>query len=441
MSLRTHNTLLIAILWFGTLSAQETMRVVVCDGETGGPLAGVRLGDGSGREAISDEKGSVGFPWKGRDKVTLTASITGYVSVDTLVSRASVGTVPFVLSMHRSVEEFAPVIIRPGPQVVYQLPDLHVGAYYANAEGLWVLVYEKPGLWHRQEAAGQQVLKGARLHLLDTLFREVHSVMLPGAAVALHHDHMHRPIVEGLDGAWLARRGNTGLELVPLAPGTLERAVLPWTDSIPGRLLGSDRDPTFPAFRHIAFDPRTEQASVVYPVEDTHVMQLFRSQYKYMSGHDKVVAMDLERETGVEREIIAGYMTGFYNDPYFKVPYAPLFVMNDTLCVFDRYAGRISRFDTDLRPSGIAPFSGSFGRERWNTLLQDDITGRVWAVFARGVRTWLREVDTGDGTFGPAITLTHPFPQEVQVNDGHAYYLYRPYGSLQHRTLYRESLR
>ena len=160
-----------------------------------------------------------------------------------------------------------------------------------------------------------------------------------------------------------------------------------------------------------------------------------------MSGHDKVVAMDLERELGVDREVIAGYMTAFYNDPYFDVPYAPLFVVHDTLCVFDHYRERIRRFAPDLTVLGETALTYDKERAWKNKLLQDAVDGRIYAVFARSVHTWLREVDPKTGELGRVITLTYPFPEEVQVHDGHAYYVYRPYGSLQHRTLYREALR
>ena len=89
-------------------------------------------------------------------------------------------------------------------------------------------------------------------------------------------------------------------------------------------------------------------------ITDARTLELFRSQYKYMQGRDKVIAMDLALETGIDAEIIAGYMTGFPDDLYFHPPYAPLFVINDTLCVFDHYRERIARYNSALHPIGEA---------------------------------------------------------------------------------------
>lgn len=436
--------LLTALFLYKTTAGQEKLLLgLVLDSASSAPLVGAQVTErGSRSGVVTDAAGRFRLPCGRTSTLSLRISHMGHRPLERTVSPTEMeggGTLVF-----RMVPE---VIILPEatvhralPEVVYQRQDLHVGAYFANEDGLWVLVYEKPQLWHRQDRAGEQVLRGARLHLLDTLFQERHVLMLPSSARALHHDHRQRVIVEGMDEAWLAVKGDDGIELERIDRATLHDAVLPWTDSIPGYLLGNNLSTTYPAFDHIAYDPQAETARLICAVEDERLMDLFRSQYKYMSGHDKVVAMDLEKELGVDREVIAGYMTAFYNDPYFDVPYAPLFVVNDTLCVFDHYRERIRRFSTDL--GAIDEVAMSHHAERnWKTaLLQDAVNGKIYAVYAKGIHTWLREVDPMSGALGRVITLTHPFPEEVQVRAGHAYYVYRPYGSLQHRTLYRESL-
>ena len=153
-----------------------------------------------------------------------------------------------------------------------------------------------------------------------------------------------------------------------------------------------------------------------------------------------MIAMDLEIETGIDREIIAGYMTEFHRDPYFDAPYAPLFVVNDTLCVFDHFKERVRRFTKELRPIDEVPITYHQDRDWRSCLLLDQATGAVYAVFARGVKAWLRRVDTSTGDLGPVQAMTFRFPEDIQVHDGYIYYVYRPFGSLQRRTLYREPM-
>ncbi|MEO8588504.1 MAG: hypothetical protein ABI432_03975 [Flavobacteriales bacterium] len=433
-----------------TAEGQEKLLTgMVVDSISGSALEGAEVRVlGSAISVITDVHGHFRIPWDHRAPISILATHLGFVPVDLLLPPGDVKLgETLLLRMAPAVIELDPFnFVRPPPEVVFQRDDLHVGAYFANDDGLWVLVYAKPQLWHSEGNAGEQVLRGARLYLLDTLFNERFSCPLPSDARGLYHDHNQRAIVEGMTDAWVAEvrsmaDGEEGIELGRIDRTTLHEAVLPWTDSIPSYLLGSNISPMYPAFDHIAYDPGTASSRLICSVEDTRLMDLFRSQYKYMSGHDKVVAMDLEQELGVDREVIAGYMTAFYNDPYFDVPYAPLFVVNDTLCVFDHYRERIRRFAPDL--TALDEITMTYQKERtWKTrLLQDAVDGRIYAQFARGVHTWLREVNPGTGGLGRVITLTYPFPEEVQVHDGHAYYVYRPYGSLQHRTLYREALR
>lgn len=433
------------LFFYKTAEGQEKLLLgLVLDSASSAPLVGAQVTEGGANTGVvTDATGRFRLPWDRTSPVSLRISHMGHRTLDRTVRPSEMGTREvLVFRMAPEVFVLPEAIVRKAlPEVVYQRADLHVGAYFANDDGLWVLVYESPKLWHRQDRAGEQVLRGARLHLLDTLFQERHVLTLPTSARALLHDHRQRVIVEGMDEAWLALKGEDGIELERIDRTALHEAVLPWTDSIPGYLLGNNLSPTYPAFDHIAYDPRTDAARLICAVQDEHLMDLFRSQYKYMSGHDKVVAMDLEKELGVDREVIAGYMTAFYKDPYFDVPYAPLFVVNDTLCVFDHYRERIRRFTPDL--AAVDEVSMSHHTERnWKTrLLQDAVDGRIYAMYAKGIHTWLREVDPMSGALGRVISLTHPFPEEVQVRAGHAYYVYRPYGSLQHRTLYRESLR
>jgi hypothetical protein len=153
-----------------------------------------------------------------------------------------------------------------------------------------------------------------------------------------------------------------------------------------------------------------------------------------------VVASDIALRTGLDRETVAGFMTGFSQDILYKVPYAPLFVVRDTLMVFDHYKGRVRAFTAGLEPLEGPPITHQNER-RWKRLLHDRGEGRIYAVYAQALRTWLREVDVHTGQLGPARMLTHTCPDELQVHDGYAYYVYRVSGSLQKRTLYREWMR
>jgi len=443
IKLRSIALLIIALLAGTTMAQRTVLHGLVMDAATERPLADAHV-QVKGVQLVAVTSGTGGFELvlAHAKAVVLVVSRVGYTAEERKVSAYELATgEPVVIRMlPRTVELPAVTIKRPAPEVVYQREDLHVGDYLTNSEGVWVLTYERPKLVHRHDEQGKQVYREGRLHLLGTDLVERSSVRLPTDVCRLRQDAAHRVVVEGTRCAWVAMESGGELVLEEISLKTMREHVIPWTDSIAGQLLGSNFDRTFPAFDHFAFDVLSQGSRPICTVQDDFRMELFRSQYKYMSGHDKVVAMDMALETGVDAEIIAGYMTGFYNDIYFKAPYAPLFVVRDTLCVFDHYQERIRRFLPDLTEVDAVPIT--YHRERtWKTrLIQDRADGSVYAVYARNLRTWLREVDTTSGKLGPERLLDHPGPEEVQVHDGHAYFIYRPFGSLQHRTLYRQAI-
>lgn len=417
----------------------------VLDGPDGAPIQGVHVRISYGGEqvgpTVTDRDGRFSLAVPRRHGGVLHLSHVGHVAVNMSLD-GKVDGAPLRVVMEVAVIDIPEVVVRRhGPEEVYKRPDLHVGGHHVTKDGVWVLAYERPRLWHRQEHAGERLFREARVVLLDTSFREVAARRLPGEVRGMYRDHRGRPVVDGRDAAWVAEWRDPDIMLGRIGRDTLHRMVLPWTDSTAGHIYGSGRTATWPAFDHLAFDPVKDTQWVVCSVSDDHVMGLFRGQYKYMSGRDKVIAMDMELRTGIEREIVAGYMTGFHHDPYFKVPYAPMFIVSDTLCVFDHVKGGIKRFTPVGEAIDEVPMRHIDDRAWRGELLQDAADATVYALFARGGRAWLCAVDVSTGGLGPPSGLTYRFPEDVRVHGGHAYYVYRPQGGLDHRTLYREPLR
>ena len=329
------------------------------------------------------------------------------------------------------------------PEIIFQSDTLHAAVFEPGCDGLWVLAYAHPRMWRDQTRAGQEIYRDVVLVLLDTLLNEVARKPVPGECTGLHIGRRGEAYVIGSDRVWVVRLNDGHLSFSTMLTTAFQEAVRPWTDSIAGHWLGSDFDATYPGFDHIAYEPVSDIVSVFCSVQDTFVMELFRSQYKYMSGHDKVVAMDAELRTGVDREIVAGYMTCFYNDPYFKAPYAPSFIRRDTILVFDHTSGQVRRFTQRRDAIDVVPFAyheGRTGRAWTGHVMQDRADGEVYALFESEGRAWLCAIDPANGRLGPKHMLDVKWPQQVRVHARHAYYIHRPFESLQKRTLYRERL-
>ena len=440
MGPRTLLTMLFAAL-LGTGAAQELYWTgMVVDSADGRPIAQVNISAVSGSWGTSTDSAGV-FEVPSRvGVVTVRLSHIGYATRTIEVGGKASKEPVHILLIRAAVDLAAFDVTRRVPEVVFQRDDLHVADFKVDRNGIWVLAYEHRRVVMSEQDAGRKILRGVRLFLLDTAFSTLTSATIPGEVIGLHRAHDGRILVETYSDAFVLHGSVGAIELEQVGLKVLYNAILPWTDALPGKLLGSDQDPGFPAFDHFAYAPRDSSVEVYCSVIDAPLMELFRSQYKYMSGRDKVVAMDLAREKGVDKQIIAGYMTGFQFDPYFRALYAPMFRTGDTLCVFDHYKACIRRFDAQLTLRNEVPIGYHERRDWEGELLQDPIDEHVYASFKRRGVLGLCQVETTSGELGRPHHMQDRYPEQVQIHGGYVYYVYRPKESLEHRTLYREAL-
>lgn len=435
--------MLCALVPCGTGRAQFVLHIEVVDSVTKEPvpMAEVKGEDGS-MIARTDDEGRFVFRLRQELGVYITVSRFGYLSADLMVPDGG-GTLRVAL-LPDQVELQPHEVHRAVPEVIFQSDTLHAAVFEPGADGLWVLAYAHPRMWRDQARASEEIYRDVVLVLLDTLLNEVGRKTIPGECTGLHIGRKREAYVIGTDRVWSAHLIDERIVLKTMLTTVFREAVLPWTDSIAGHWLGSNFDPAYPGFDHLAYEPVNDMVSVFCSVQDTFVMELFRSQYKYMSGHDKVVAMDAELRTGIDREIVAGYMTGFQHDKYFKAPYAPSFIRHDTILVFDHTSGQLRRFAQRREAIDVVPFTyhaGRTGRAWTGRIMQDRVDGEVYALFELDGRAWLCAIDPDSGQLGAKQFLDAKWPEQVRVQAGHAYYIHRPFESMQRRALYRERLR
>jgi len=428
------------------MAQSRAIEFTVLDSLEGAPIEQVSVSwseQGARIEAVTDDEGHCLVRQLSDATVSILFRRVGYHSRTVDVRWAQRSTKDKMIVRLSSLE-MAPVeVTRPKPEVIFQRPDLHAADLLINDEGIWVLAYEHPRMLRAEGEAGQEILRDVRLVLLDSSYREYASCPVPEEVKGLRRDLHNTVVIEGTSRAFGVARLADDIELVPFGLEDLRSKVLPWTDSIPGWVLGSNTDKVMPAFDHIAFDPTADSIRVVCTVMDTFMLSLFRSEYKYLKGPEKVVAMNLASELGVDKEVVAGYMSGFQHNIWFKPVYAPLFVVGDTMLVFDHASARMWKFTRDFKEAGRAPLpylSKVEGRDWSGRIIQDRKTSALYAVFQRNGYQWLRVIDPMTGLLGPRTRLTYRYPERTQVFNGSVYYVYRPFESLQKRSIYREKV-
>lgn len=436
-------------LLLGLSNARAQSRVLsvsVLDSLEGSPLEAVNVSwqdRGALLQTTTDEEGHCLIRQMNDPRIEIRFSVAGYKEKRVAVTWSE-RREKSQLTVRLAFFELPPVpITRPKPEVIFQRPDLHAADLLINDDGIWVLAYEHPRMLRGEGEAGEEILRDVRLVLLDTAYREFASCPVPEEVKGLRRDLHNTVVIEGTSRAFGVARTADDIELVPFGLKDLRDKVLPWTDSIPGWVLGSNTDRVIPVFDHLAYDPVSDSTRLVCTVMDTFMLSLFRSEYKYLKGPEKVVAMNLASQLGVDKEVVAGYMSGFQHNVWFKPVYAPLFVVGDTLLVFDHSSARLRKFTRDLKEAGHVPLpylTKVQGRDWSGRIIQDRRSQALYAVFQRNGYQWLREIDPVSGTMGGRTRLTYRYPERTQVFDGSVYYVYRPFESLQKRSIYREKL-
>jgi hypothetical protein len=172
------------------------------------------------------------------------------------------------------------------------------------------------------------------------------------------------------------------------------------------------------------------------------MMELYRSEYKWVDVRTKLWAKEKEHQTGIDAEIWVG-ANYFTQSIYYKELYAPMFHRNDTLFVFDYYKDMLLCYSAHGDPIDSIPIYHHYNPRStgWKKqLIQDRITGEIYAVYDKAGFTYLGNVNVTTGLISELVRLEYRYVDKLAVHNNAVYYVYRPFESVQKRFLYKEKL-
>ena len=329
----------------------------------------------------------------------------------------------------QSIEEV--VVAAPGvPIPVFESKKLHVSDFEILKNGeLILLTYPK------------QLKKGSRLLLFDG--KNVKSSFeIEKRAEGLVRDFRGNPHVVCQDAVFGVYANDREVGIATLEKDYYMKYVAPIVDTNKTKMYFSNFNKDYPAFDYFSFDRLDSAYTKILEIEDELMMELYRSEYKWVDVRTKLWAKNKEIQTGIDAEIWVG-MNYFTQSIYYKELYAPLFHRNDTLFVFDYYKDFLRTFDAVGNKIDSIPIYHHYDKRHtgWESnLIQDRVTGQVYAVFDRGGYMYLGWVDTKTGEINEQVELEYRYAHDIQVFNNHIYYIYRPFESPQKKYLYKERL-
>jgi hypothetical protein len=330
------------------------------------------------------------------------------------------------------VQNLGGVIVKaPGiPRVVFGSEQISVADFELFEQGeLLLLTYSRT------------LKKGSELVLYDgrTILKKL-SVL--GDPTHLTCDYTGNPVVMCEDKVFSTRFSNKVLQLQEIERKAYDGGLALIIDTHETKVVYSNFNPYYPSFNYFIYDT-TDSSRIALPeIQDDLMMELYRSEYKWVDIRTKLWAKNLELQTGIDAEIYVG-ANYFTQSLYYKEPYAPLFLKNDTILLFDYCKSVLYKFDLVGEKIDSISINHHLKRKQtgWrNELIQDKKTGDIYALFSKNGNTYVCKMDLISGELHQKVQLEYKYVEKVQVYDNHAYYVYRPFESAQKKYVYSERL-
>lgn len=317
------------------------------------------------------------------------------------------------------------------PETVYGNRQHHVADYEFSDNKIILLTYER------------KLEKGSRLLLCREDMHVYANILVPDVAKELFRDFQGHINLVCEEKVYSINVYDTTMGLVPVEKKYFTDQIQPLVDTNNRHIYFSNFIDVYPAFDYFAFNQYDSSYKKLRHLIDKPLMDLYRAQYKYVDGRDKLEAYRAELRTGIDKEIWVALWSGFPQSIYYRPLYAPMFLKEDTILIFDHYTNRLFRYDNEnkiIDSIEIDYHLGKTGKE-WETQLVKDYTNEmIYGVFQRAGKYFLKELNTQTGEITRVTGLQYKYPERIKVNNNYVYYIYRPFESSQTRFLYKEKI-
>jgi len=329
------------------------------------------------------------------------------------------------------IQEVQNVYVRPNkPDTVFASKTYSIADFELGANGeLYLLSYEKN---LQKDAQLQCIWNDTALFLQN----------IPERANALRRDFRGNIHVETATNMYGLQRSDSALQLGSIPKDYFYKYIAPIVDTSLTRQFYSSYMDIYPAFEYGCMDKLDSTYKSILHIQDDLMMELYRSEYKWVDVRTKLWAKNLEIKTGIDAEIYVG-ANYFTQSLYYEPVYAPLFLVKDTLYIFDYPKDMLRVYSIDGKLLKSIPIFHHYHAKETGfqkNLQQDRKTGEVYAVFQKDGYTSIGKLNLKTGQVEYRVRLAFRYVEKVRVDNKAAYFIYRPFESTQKKFLYRQKI-
>ncbi|MEI7596932.1 MAG: carboxypeptidase-like regulatory domain-containing protein [Bacteroidota bacterium] len=128
----------------------------------------------------------------------------------------------------------------------------------------------------------------------------------------------------------------------------------------------------------------------------------------------------------------------FENEFMYKPVFAPLFIINGMVYLFDHDDDNIKIFNKNNEITQEIPINYHNDKTWQKEFVFDEITKKVYAIFKKNGLTSLAEINLENGSIGEKIQIPDfVFVEKIHVNNGFVYFLYKEKTNYEFKQLYK----
>jgi len=426
-------TLLLFII-FSFVSAQDNVVIMgtVSDLKSNKEIENVHVKVNQRNIVVkSDKQGNYKIILPKRKRITLVYTHIAYeINYEPIVSDKD--TIFLNIQLKGKIEELPEYDFAAGsiPKIVFKSAQISIADYEFYEDNYLFLVY------------GKRLSKDSHIYLVDEDEQIIANHFVPGEAVELYTDYLGNINLICKRAIYRVGIQNDKISMYELPLDDFNLLIKPIVDTLESSILFSDFLRQFPRFKYYVFSPEDTSVAVIKEVVHKDMDWKYNFEYEFLSNAEKQFAKRMaKRFKGYDKYDIAASMTGFANGFLYQTVYAPLFVINDTIAIFDHSESKIWKFIEDTIEAGEVPFSYHKPKKKssWKRrLIMDEANGKIYAVFLKNGFYYLKEINVSSGKIVAEKKLTHQYVSKLKMKDGYIFYTYKPKQTLQKKFLYKE---
>ena len=425
------HSILVVLLLLSTW-AHAQYRGVVVSADSKKPVAGAVVRWTNSRiGTITDESGRYAIE---KNKSGYTVQSLGYYDYVGM-------TLPDTVFLQPESYVLPAISISDEPDSVFGNKRYSVGDYVWWKGELLLVLYEHEKYFKRTEET-RDLFEEAWLARMDSTGKITSSFHINEPAEALHLSPTGDCFLKTEKSVFHITE-NPAIQLDYVDPATFTKELEPICGFLRSNIVFSNFSKAYPAFSYFHVPAEMHEAHIITTVADSFTMELFHSEFKYLSGRGKRDAFQYELDYGIPKEVIAGYMSGFKDSPYYHDPVAYFVQKENTWTIYNCSQRCILIVDEHGHvlanaKMGSANTLADLAEERkiLNVMAREDGQTVVFAQDKLGVCGMYEVNEVGEVTH--QRDLYWKFVKNPKTKGDQIFYLYRPYESRKNFYLYAE---